>query len=143
MSLGGNIDDVARIAAAAGSTLQAGGDVPEGAAALHYAGTFVQQADEDGLIASVEALEEQEDGDSTVAGVVDALRFLGLEDESEQVSAAFNWIEAGYPVDEGSGVKARDVRAALDARFEESLDAERLEEVAAQRIGEQPEAFGR
>ncbi len=136
------LDDVARLAAAASRQLAAGGEVSDALAALHHARSFVELADEDGLVDSVESLAEQEDGDAAVADVVDAFRFLGLGGAADQLSAAYNWSEDGYPVDSEAGIKATDVRAALDTRFEESVDAERLEELLAERIDENPEAYG-
>ncbi|MDR2257215.1 MAG: hypothetical protein LBE25_14640 [Arthrobacter sp.] len=136
------LDDVARLAAAASRQLAAGGDVPDALAALHHARSFVELADEDGLVDSVESLAAQEDGDAAVADVVDALRSVGLGAAADQLSAAYNWSEDGYPVDTEAGIKASDVRAALDGRFEETIDAERLEELLAERIDADPEAYG-
>ncbi|WP_394162397.1 hypothetical protein [Galactobacter valiniphilus] len=136
------LEDVARLAAAASRQLAAGGEVPDAVAALHHARSFVELADEDGLVDSVESLAEQEDGDAAVADVVDAFRALGLGAAADQLSAAYNWSEDGYPVDADAGIKATDVRAALDTRFEETVDAERLEELLAERLDEDPEAYG-
>lgn|GEM_PF-2241415 len=142
MSAADRLDDVARLADAAGREIAAGGTVPDGVAALFHARTFVAAADEDGLIDAVETLAAGDEGDAAVADVVESLRTLGLADEAEQVSTAYNWSEDGYPVDPESGVKAAAVRSALDARFEESLDAEGLEERLAALLDEDPSAFG-
>lgn len=136
------LDDVARLADAAARELAAGGTLPDAVASLHHARRFVELADEDGLLETVEALAEQEDGDAAVADVVDALRSLGFTTAADQVSAAFNWSEDGYPVDTEAGIKVSDVRSALDTRFEDSVDAEKLEDALAASIDDDPAAYG-
>lgn len=108
--------------------------------AAHSTLRLVELTDEDGLI---DALQELGEGaDDAVADMVEGLRFLDFDDAAEQLAAAWNWIEDGLTVDQEAGMKVRDVIDALNQRWEDTVDAEKVELRVAERIDEDPEAFG-
>lgn len=140
MTAADRLDDVARLRERAERQLQSGVAVPEGPMAAHSALRLVELTDEDGLIDSLQELGEG--ADDAVADMVEGLRFLGFDDAAEQLGAAWNWIEDGLVVDQEAGMKVREVIDALNQRWEQSVDAEKVEQRVAERIDEDPDAFG-
>lgn len=140
MSAADRLDDVARLRERAERQLQSGVSVPEGPMAAHSTLRLVEITDEDGLI---DALQELGEGaDDAVADMVEGMRFLDFDDAAEQLAAAWNWIEDGLVVDQEAGMKVREVIEALNERWEQSVDAVKVELRIAERIDEDPEAFG-
>jgi hypothetical protein len=162
MSAADRIDDVSRLRTRVADQLASGVPIPEAALGLEASLRFVEAADEDGLVG---ALEDQED--EFVADVVEALRALGLRAAADQVGAAWNWIADGFPVEGASAAdadyedfeededdsdsetgrsktaaKVAEVAEALDARWEDTLSTETLEERLAEAVDQDPEAYG-
>jgi hypothetical protein len=162
MSAADRIDDVTRLRDRVADQLASGVPIPEAALGLEASLRFVEATDDDGLVG---ALEDQDD--DFVADVVEALRALGLKAAADQVGAAWNWIADGFAVEGGSGAdddfsefeddeddpdseagrsktaaKVAEVAEALDARWEDTLSSEALEERLAQAVDEDPEAYG-
>lgn len=140
MSAADRLDDVARLRERAERQLQSGVSVPEGPMAAHSTLRLVELTDEDGLIDALQELGEE--ADDAVADMVEGMRFLDFDDAAEQLAAAWNWIEDGLVVDQEAGMKVREVIEALNERWEQSVDAVKVELRIAERIDEDPEAFG-